>query len=97
MERRIALYFVFSDFDSLFPLESFEVGVPCLIGTANRCFDNSKLEDYIVVHNEESPSNIANDIKKIIENREKILNYYKKWKKHNKYSSANALKSFIKM
>ena len=43
----INIYVTFTECSPMFPMESFEQGVPCLIGNNNDYFIGSKLRDYV--------------------------------------------------
>ena len=86
------LYVTFSECAPMLPIESFEVGTICLTGNNHHYFKNTKLEKYLVVDNEESPTEIANKIKLCMKNKNEILNLYKEWKiENNKNSRMSAI------
>ena len=93
----INLYVTFSECSPMAPIESFQVGVPCIVGNNHHCFKESKLKDYLIVNNEASPKAIAAKIKKCIDNKEEVLKLYKEWNKQNKKESKEAVKSFLEM
>ena len=90
------LYVTFSECAPMLPIESFEVGTVCLTGNNHHYFKNNELEKYLVINNEASPVEIANKIKLCIENKEKIIKLYDKWKKENDVLSSNSVDNFIK-
>ena len=47
----------------MIPLESMQVGVPCIVGDNNHYFTNTNLEKYLVVKAEDSIDEIADDVK----------------------------------
>ena len=69
------------DNDSLIPLQSFELGVVCIIGRGVKFFEGSELEKYIKVSDEENIQEIKQKIQDVLENKEKILELYNSWKK----------------
>ena len=69
------------DNDSLIPLQSFELGVVCIIGRGVKFFEGSELEKYIKVSDEENIQEIKQKIQEVLENKEKILELYNSWKK----------------
>ena len=93
----INIYVTFSECAPMLPLESFEVGVPCITGNNHHYFRNNELEEYLVVKNEENPIDIANQIKKCLENKDKVMKLYKEWKKENDASSKESVKAFLEM
>lgn len=76
----VNLYVTFTECSPVLPLESLELGVPCITGDNHHYFRGSKLYDYLVVHSEDDINEIADKAKKAIENREEIISLYKKWK-----------------
>lgn len=93
----INLYVTHSECSPMAPLESFSVNVPCLVGNNHHCFKGTKLEQYLIVNNEASPSDIAKKIEKCLENKEEVLKLYKEWNKENKKESKKAVKEFLEM
>ena len=91
------LYVTFSECAPMLPLESFESGTICLTGNNHHYFKNNELEKYLVVNNEESPIEIANKIELCLNNKEKILNLYKIWKKENDKLCAKSVQEFLEM
>jgi glycosyltransferase, group 1 family len=86
MERiqynEINIYPTFTECAPMFPLESFEHGVPCLIGSNNDYFISSpELRKFVTVEREDDPIYIKEKILEVIKNKEKIMKLYKKWKK----------------
>ena len=69
------------DNDSLIPLQSFELGVVCIIGRGVKFFEGSELEKYIKVSDEENIQEIKQKIQEVLKNKEKILELYNSWKK----------------
>ena len=93
----INLYVTFSECAPMLPLESFEVKVPCISGNNHHYFKDSILENYIVVKNEENPIDIANQIKNVLDNEEKIMKLYKNFKEENDTLSEKYVKDFLDM
>ncbi|MDO4611331.1 MAG: glycosyltransferase [Candidatus Saccharibacteria bacterium] len=93
----INLYVTFSECAPMLPLESFEVGVPCITGNNHHYFKNHALEEYLVVKNEESPVEIVKYINKCLENKEMVMKTYKQWKKENDILSEKSVKDFLEM
>ena len=78
----VNLYVTFTECSPMIPLESFELGVPCIIGNNTDFFLNSeKLNDLIVVKEEDNIDEIYDKINTCIEKRDEIMNLYKEWKK----------------
>lgn len=93
----VNLYATFTECAPIIPLESFEVGVPCVVGDNNHYFNNTKLEKYVVVKSEDSIDEIAEKMRLCIENKEEILKLYKEWKKEYDVKSKNSVIEFLKI
>ncbi|MBP3920865.1 MAG: hypothetical protein J6D28_04795 [Bacilli bacterium] len=91
------LYVTFSECSPMLPLESFEVGVPCLTGNNHHYFVDDKLEDYLVVRNEESANEIKEKILKCLNDKDKVLTLFEEWSRKNKIQSKNDVKNFLEM
>ena len=86
MFKRIAkndinLYVTFTECSPLIPLESLELGVPCITGDNHHYFEGTELEKYLVVAKEDNIIDIYKKMKYVLENKEHILELYKDWKK----------------
>ena len=77
----VNLYVTFTECSPMIPLESFELGVPCIIGNNTDFFKNSELEELVVVKEEDSIDEIYEKINIAIENKDKIMKLYIEWKK----------------
>jgi glycosyltransferase involved in cell wall biosynthesis len=84
-QNSVNLYVTFTECSPMIPLESFEVGVPCIIGNNTDFFKGNKLEDLVVVKEEDSIDEIYEKINNCINNKEEIMSLYREWKKE--YSS----------
>lgn len=76
----INIYPTFTENAPMFPLESFEMGVPCLLGNNNDYFVGTELGNYVILDREDDAEYIKNKIIVVLENREKIMNLYRNWK-----------------
>lgn len=94
-DNDINLYITFTECSPMFPIESFESGVPCLIGNNNDYFTNTELENYIVVSREDDQEYIKEKILYCIENKEKIMGLYKKWKQEFDKKTKEYVKEFV--
>ena len=81
----------------MLPLESFEMGVPCISGNNHHYFKDSELEEYLIVNNEESPEKIKDAILNCIKNENKIKKLYKEFKENNLKEAKDAVEKFLKM
>lgn len=82
-QNDVNLYVTFTECSPMIPLESFELGVPCILGDNTDYFKKSKLNDYIVVKEEDSIDEICEKIHICLEKKEEILELYKEWKKEH--------------
>lgn len=94
-KNTINLYVTFTECAPVIPLESMEVGVPCLVGDNNHYFNGTELEQYLVVKAEDSIDEIATKAKLCIENREKIITLYRKWKSEYDKESIKSVEEFL--
>ena len=93
----INLYVTFSECAPMLPIESFEVGVPCVFGNNHHYLKGRELEKYLIVNNEESPIEIAEKINYCLENEKKVMELYKEWKKENDKKSKEDAEEFLSM
>ena len=91
----INIYVTFTECSPMFPMESFEQGVPCLIGNNNDYFIGSKLRDYVCVNREDDPREIRDKIRNVLENKEEVLELYKKWKDNFNVEVKKQVKEFL--
>lgn len=94
-ENEINIYPTFTENAPMFPLESFEVGVPCLLGNNNDYFLGTKLGEYVILTKEDDPEYIKEKIINCLEHKEEIINLYKEWKKEFDIKCENLVKKFI--
>lgn len=92
----INLYVTFTECAPLIPLESLELGVPCITANNHHYFKDTVLADYLIVNKVDDVMEIYEKIKVCLENKNKIIENYNKWKKeYNKkveFSKNNILK-----
>lgn len=81
-QNDVNLYVTFTECSPVTPLESLELGVPCLTGNNHHYFKNSKLENYLIVQAEDDINEIKDKIDKILKNKSEIIKLYKEWKKN---------------
>lgn len=94
-KNTVNLYVTFTECAPMIPLESMQVGVPCIVGDNNHYFTNTNLEKYLVVKSEDSIDEIAEKMKLCIENRDEIIRLYKEWKKDYDLKSKDSVKKFL--
>lgn len=80
-KNTVNLYVTFTECSPMIPLESFELGVPCVIGNNTDFFKNSKLNEMVVVKEEDSIDEIYEKINFAIEKKDEIMELYRQWKK----------------
>ena len=96
-KNSLNLYVTYSECAPMLPLESMEMNVVCISGNNHHYFQNSKLEDYLVVNNESDVNEIKDKILNGIKNKDKILNLYKNFSSKNVIDSKQQLRKFLEM
>ena len=89
------LYVTYSECSPMLPLESFEVDVPCVTGNNHHYFENTELEKYIVINNEDDVLEIKEKIENCLNEKDKLLKLYKDFKKNNDEESIKQVKDFL--
>ena len=93
----INVYVTFTECAPLIPLESLELGTICITGDNHHYFEGSELEKYLVVSKEDDIMAIYEKMKYALENREKILDLYKEWKKDYAKKAKESVENFLKI
>ena len=93
----INVYVTFTECAPLIPLESLELGTICITGDNHHYFEGSELEKYLVVNKEDDIMAIYDKMKYALENREKILELYKEWKKDYTKKAKESVENFLKI
>jgi len=75
------LFISYPEFPTKCPVESMELGTLCLVGKYNQYFTGTKLEEYLVVNNENNINEIIEKINNALKNKDKVFELYKEWKK----------------
>ena len=91
----INLYVTFSECAPIIPLESLELGVPCITGNNHHYFEDTPLEDYLIVDKADDINAIHKKIQLCLDNKEKIIEEYKKWKEKNNEESMKSVQAFL--
>lgn len=94
-QNDINLYATFAECSPMVPIESFEAGIPCVMGNNNDYFLGSELRDYVTVDAEDDPEAIYNKLVYCLENKEKVLKLYEDWKKQFKIDVKAQVEEFI--
>ena len=96
-ENDINLYVTFTECAPLIPLESFELGVPCITGNNHHYWENTELEEFVIVKEPDNPLAIHYKIIYCLENREKVLRLYKIWKSNYDIQAKESLNNFLQI
>ena len=92
----INIYVTFVDCAPLLPLESLELGVPCITSNNHHYWEGTKLEEYLIVNEPDNIIAIKNKIEYVLANKDKILKYYADWKKDYDIEAKNTVEEFKK-
>ena len=90
------IYPTFTENAPMFPLESFEMGVPCLLGNNNDYFVGTKLGEYVILDREDDAEYIKDKIITALEHKEEIMKLYQEWKKDFNKKCEKLVEEFIK-
>ena len=93
----VNVYVTFTECAPLLPLESLELGVPCITGNNHHYFEGTELEEYLVVDKVDNIMEIYNKIEVALANKEKIMDLYYKWKKQYSDKARASMQNFIKI
>lgn len=88
------LYVTFTECAPLTPLESLELGVPCLTGNNHHYWEGTELEKYLVVEQADDVNRIYEKMEYCIANRDKILKLYREWKKQYDIEAKRNIEEF---
>lgn len=91
----INMYVSFAEASPLLPLESMELGVPCITANNHHYWQGTPLEEYLVVNRPDDMLAIHDQIEKALKNRSKIMSLYKTWKADYDELSAQSIKDFL--
>lgn len=91
----VNLYVSFAEASPLLPLESMELGVPCITANNHHYWQSTPLEEYLVVNRPDDMLAIHAQIEKVLKNRSKIMSLYKTWKADYDKVSAQSIKEFL--
>ena len=80
-QNDITFYVTFTECAPMVPLESFEVGVPCITGNNHHYWDGTELEKYLIVDKADNIFAIKEKALYCLEHKTEIMKLYKKWKK----------------
>lgn len=92
----INIYPTFTENAPMFPLESFEMGVPCLLGNNNDYFVGTELGEYVILEREDDAEYIKDKMIQLLEHKEEVMSLYQAWKKDFDTKCENLVDDFIK-
>ena len=93
----VNIYVTFTECAPLLPLESLELGVPCITGNNHHYFEGTELEKYLVVEKVDNIMEIYNKLQVALQNKDKIIELYQKWKKDYNNQAVKTMQDFIKV
>ena len=96
-KNSVNIYPTFTENAPMFPLESFEMGVPCLLGNNNDYFVGTKLGEYVILEREDDAKYIKERIENVLKNREEVMELYRQWKKDFDKKCEELVEEFIKI
>lgn len=96
-QNDITVYVTFTECAPMVPLESFEVGVPCITGNNHHYWENTELEKYLIVDKADDIFAIKEKICYCLDNKEKIMKLYKQWKKEYDKNVEQNVKDFLEV
>lgn len=91
----INFYVTFSECAPMIPLESLELGVPCITSHNHHYWDGTELEKYLYVDQNDDVMKIYEQAKNCLKNKDKIIKLYKEWKKNYDIEVEKTIKNFL--
>ena len=91
----INIYVTFVECAPLLPLESMELGVPCITSNNHHYWEGTELEEYLIVNSPDNIIEIKNKIEFVLKNRDKIMELYRIWKKKYDAECKKNLRGFF--
>ncbi len=92
----VNLYVTFTECAPMLPLESLELGVPCITSNNHHYWENHELRKYLVVDEADNVIAIYDKIMQCLTNKELIMKLYKDWKKDYNKEVKNNISLFIR-
>jgi hypothetical protein len=90
------LYTTLSECSPMLPLESFALGVPCLVGPSSHLFrDHNFLAESLIVRNPMDPREIASKLERVVADRSAIIAAYRQYADEELMRSKDALARLI--
>lgn len=94
-QNDINLYVTYTECAPIIPLESLELGVPCITSNNHHYFEGTKLEEYLVVNANDNITKIHQQIELCLINKEFIIELYQEWKKNYIREAKKSVQSFL--
>ncbi len=95
-KTKVSLYVTISECSPMLPVESFSVGVPCLIGPSSDLFrDDRLLREMLVVEEPYNPGLIAEKATAVVQRTDEILSAYRKYNQSVEIRAREALARFL--
>lgn len=85
----------FSDISPIKFIMSMDAGIPCILGNTN-ILDNSELSEYLVLKSDDDVEEIKDKINYSIDNTDKIMKLYKKWRADYTKKAKETVDEFMK-
>ena len=77
---------------------SMELGIPCIIGNTSDLFDDNEiLNKYIVTKTEDNPIENGKIVEKCLNNKEIVIEEYKKWKEEYNKKAKQNIEQFLEI
>ncbi len=92
----VNIYATFVECAPLVPLESMELGVPCITSNNHHYWEGTELEKYLIVNAPDNIIEIKNKIELVLRNKDKIMRLYTEWKKQYDTDYLENVKNFKK-
>lgn len=94
-QNDINIYTTFVECAPLLPLESFELGVPCITSNNHHYWEGTELEKYLIVNAPDNIIEIKNKIDYVLKNKDEIMKLYDRWKVSYDKKAKKTIKKFI--
>lgn len=94
-QNLLNLYVTFTECAPLIPLESLELGVPCLTGNNHHYWEGTELADYLIVDEADNVNRIYDKMERCIAEKDKILKLYREWKEAYDVAAKENIERFL--
>lgn len=93
--NKVNLDVEFSDISPITFIMSMDAGIPCILGNTP-LLENSELEKMLVVDSDDDVEEIKNKINYALDNTDKIMKTYEKWRADYRKLSSKTIEEFMK-